>query len=83
MDGLEGPTYSRMSYMCLENSFFDQKDLNCVKESDLKVPCNRAEAEYENSNRQFDEKEESQPSMSDNLAANIMMNPIARFIAGR
>lgn len=71
-----------MSYFCLEGSIFDQKDLNCVKQSDLKVSCDKAEAEYESSNKQFDSKEESQPSMSDNLAANIMMNPLTRFIAG-
>ena len=72
-----------MSYLCLEGSYFDQKDLNCVRQQDLKVPCDKAQDEYERSNKQFDAKEESQPSMSDNLAANIMMNPIARFIAGR
>lgn len=83
LDGLDGPSYQRMSYMCLENSYFDQKDLNCVRQADLKVTCDKAEAEYERSNKQFDSKEESPPSMSDNLAANIMMNPIARFIAGR
>jgi hypothetical protein len=83
MDGIDGPTYQRMSYLCLEDSYFDQGDLNCVKHSDMKVPCDQAEKEYERSNKQFDPKEDSQPSMSDNLAANIMMNPITRFIAGR
>lgn len=72
-----------MSYLCLEDSYFDQKDLNCVKHSDMKVKCDQAEKEYERSNKQFDPKEESEPSMSDNLAASIMMNPLARFIAGR
>lgn len=72
-----------MSYICMDDSYFDQKDLNCVKETDLKVPCDKAEAEYEKSNKQLYGKEESPPSMSDNLAANLMMNPIARFIAGR
>lgn len=82
---LEGPgeaAVQRVSYMCLEGSIFDQKDLNCVRIEDLKIPCDRAEAEYESSNKQFDTRDESQPSMSDNLAANIMMNPITRFIAG-
>lgn len=84
MDTISGvASYQRMSYMCLEDSFFDQKDLNCVKKDQLTVPCDRAEAEYESSNRQFDEKEEKGPSLRDNLAANIMMNPIARYIAGR
>lgn len=83
LDGLDGPSYQRMSYMCMEGSYFDQKDLNCVKESDLRVKCDKAEAEYERSNKQFDAKEESQPSMSDSFAANLMMNPITRFIAGR
>lgn len=83
LDGVDGPSYQRMSYMCLENSFFDQGDLNCVDQADLKVTCDKAEAQYEKSNKQFDAREESQPSMSDNLAANLMMNPIARFIAGR
>lgn len=83
MENLGVTTYQRMSYICLEGSIFDQRDLNCVRESDLKVPCDRAEAEYESSNKQFDAKEESQPSMTDNLAANIMMNPITRLIAGR
>ena len=82
IEGVDGLTYQRMSYLCLEDSYFDQKDLNCVKHSDMKVPCDQAEKEYEKSNKQFDPKEEPQPSMSDNLAANIMMNPIARFIAG-
>lgn len=82
IESIDGTTYQRMSYICLEKSIFDQKDLNCVKEADLKVTCDKAEAEYELSNKQFDPKEESQPSMSDNLAANIMMNPITRFIAG-
>ena len=71
-----------MSYICLEGSLFDQRDLNCVKETDLKVKCEDAEREYDSSNKQFDPKEESQPSMSDSLAANLMMNPITRFIAG-
>jgi len=62
---------------------FDQKDLNCVKRSDLKVRCEDAEKEYDSSNKQFDAREESRPSMSDSLAANLMMNPITRFIAGR
>lgn len=83
LEGLEGDTYQRMSYLCLEDSFFDQKDLNCVKRADMKVPCDKAEAEYERSNKQFDAREESAPSMSDSLTANIMMNPIARYIAGR
>lgn len=84
MDTISGAaSYQRMSYMCLEDSYFDQKDLNCVKKDQLKVPCHRAEAEYESSNRQFDAKEEKGPSLRDNLAANIMMNPIARYIAGR
>lgn len=82
MDTITETRYQRMSYMCLEGSVFDQKDLNCVKESELKVPCDKAEEEYEKSNKQFD-KEEAQPSMSDNLAANLMMNPLTRFIAGR
>lgn len=72
-----------MSYICLEGSIFDQKDLNCVHRRELKVPCDKAEDEYERSNKQFDVRDESQPSMSDSLAATIMMNPIARFIAGR
>lgn len=83
MEGIEGTTYQRMSYICLEGSLFDQRDLNCVKKADLKVPCDKAEGEYERSNKQFDAKEGSQPSMTDNLAANIMMNPLTRFIAGR
>lgn len=83
IEGIGETTYQRMSYMCLEGSIFDQKDLNCVKKGDLRVPCEKAEAEYESSNHQFDAKEESKPSMSDNLAANIMMNPLTRFIAGR
>lgn len=84
MDSLgDTPPYQRMSYICLEDSYFDQKDLNCVRKEDLKVPCDRAELEYEKSNKQFDPKEESQPSMSDSLRANIMMNPITRFFAGR
>lgn len=84
MDVIGGEqTYQRMSYICLEDSYFDQKDLNCVKEDQLKVPCDRAEAEYESSNKQFDPKEERGPSISDSLTANIMMNPITRFIAGR
>lgn len=84
MDSLgDTPPYQRMSYICLEDSVFDQKDLNCVKKEDLKVPCERAESEYEKSNKQFDEKEESQPSYSDSLTANIMMNPITRFLTGR
>lgn len=83
IDSIGETKYQRMSYICLEGSTFDQKDLNCVKDSDLKVPCNKAEAEFESSNKQFDNKEPSSPSMSDNLAANIMMNPITRFIAGR
>lgn len=83
MESIADTTYQRMSYICLEGSIFDQKDLNCVKDADLKVPCEKAEEEYESSNKQFDMKEESPPSMSDNLAANIMMNPLTRFIAGR
>lgn len=83
MEDINETSYSRMSYVCLEGSIFDQKDLNCVREEDLRVPCDKAEEEYESSNKQFDSREESQPSMSDNLAANIMMNPLTRFIAGR
>lgn len=84
MDSLgDTPPYQRMSYICLEDSVFDQKDLNCVKKSDLKVPCDKAESEYERSNKQFDPKEETQPSMSDSLTANIMMNPLTRFLTGR
>lgn len=82
MDSIGEIRYQRMSYICLEGSIFDQKDLNCVTEPDLKVSCDKAESEYESSNKQFDAREESSPSMSDNLAANIMMNPITRFIAG-
>jgi len=82
MEGIGETSYQRMSYICLEGSIFDQRDLNCVRESDLKVECSKAEAEYESSNKQFDTREESQPSMSDNLAANLMMNPLTRFIAG-
>lgn len=83
MDTIGETAYQRMSYICLEGAIFDQKDLNCVKESDLKVPCNQAEAEYEASNKQFDSRDESSPSMSDSLAANLMMNPLTRFFAGR
>lgn len=74
--------YQRVSYMCLEGSIFDQKELNCVREIDLNIPCNKAESYYDSSNKQFDSHEEAPPSMSDNLAANIMMNPLTRFIAG-
>lgn len=83
LEGYEATNYQRMSYICLEDSIFDQRDLNCVREKDLKVACDRAEEEYDSSNKQFDMKEESPPSYSDNLAANIMMNPLTRFIAGR
>lgn len=75
-------SYQRVSYMCLEGSIFDQKELNCVRERDLNIPCDKAESYYDSSNKQFDSHEEAQPSMSDNLAANIMMNPLTRFIAG-
>ena len=57
MDGLAETTYERMSYICLEGSVFDQKDLNCVREKELKTPCFEAESEYESSNRQFDHKD--------------------------
>lgn len=84
IDGIgEASTYQRMSYICLEGSVFDQRDLNCVHEKDLKTPCSKAELEYESSNKQFDAKDESQASMSDSIAAGIMMNPITRFLAGR
>lgn len=83
IEGIGATSFQRMSYICLEGSIFDQKDLNCVREADLKVPCDMAEAEYESSNKQFDAREESSPSISDNLAANFMMNPLTRFIAGR
>lgn len=83
IDGIDGASWQRMSYICLENSVFDQMDLNCVKRLDLRVRCEDAEKEYERSNKQFDAKEESKPSMTDSLAANIMMNPFTRFIAGR
>lgn len=84
VDSIEGgPSFQRMSYICLEGSIFDQKDLNCVGEASIKVPCDKAESEYESSNKQFDARQESSPSMSDSLAANIMMNPITRFLAGR
>ena len=83
LDGVAGTNYNRMSYICLEGSIFDQNDLNCVREVDVKTPCNKAEEAYDTSNKQFDQKEESQPSYSDSLAATIMMNPIGRFIAGR
>lgn len=82
-DPVNGTRYERVSYLCLQDSYFDQNDLNCVKKSDMKVSCDQAEKEYERSNKQFDPKENEAPSMSDNLAANIMMNPIARFITGR
>lgn len=83
MDGIGEMQYQRMSYICLEGSIFDQSSLNCVADADLKVPCNEAESHYENSNKQFDEQEDSQPSYSDSLAANIMMNPLTRYLAGR
>lgn len=83
IEALGTVSYQRMSYICLEGSIFDQKDLSCVKEADLKVSCDKAEAEYEISNKEFNAREEAEPSMSDNLAANIMMNPLTRFIAGR
>lgn len=83
MEGIGETTYQRMSYICLEDSIFDQKDLNCVKESDLRVPCEEAEKAYESSNRQFDPTDDKGPSYSDSLAANLMMNPITRYIAGR
>lgn len=83
IDGIEGTSYQRMSYICLEGSLFDQRDLNCVRRADLKVQCEDAEKEYDSSNKQFDARDEERPSMSDSLAASIMMNPIARFIAGR
>lgn len=83
MEAIGETTYQRMSYICLEDSIFDQKDLNCVKESDLRVPCEEAEKAYESSNRQFDPADDKGPSYSDSLAANLMMNPITRYIAGR
>lgn len=75
--------YQRMSYVCMEGSFFDQKDLNCVMKKDLNVPCERAAEHYESSNKQFDKAEESPPSIGDSIAANLLMNPMSRFIAGR
>lgn len=83
MESIGETSYQRMSYICLEDSVFDQKDLNCVKESDLKIPCEEAEKAYESSNRQFDPSDDNEPSYSDSLAAGLMMNPITRFIAGR
>lgn len=83
MEGIGETTYQRMSYVCMDGSLFDQKDLNCVMKSDLRVPCDRAEAEYESSNKQFESSDETQPSVGENLAANLLMNPISRFIAGR
>lgn len=67
--------------MCLDSSIFDQKDQKRARDHDLIVLYDKAGAEYDSSNKQFDTQEESQPSMSDNLAANIMMIPLTRFIA--
>lgn len=82
MENFGEQAYQRVSYLCLEDTYFDQGDLNCVKQEYLTVPCEKAEEYYDSSNKQFDSKEESQPSISDNLAANIMLNPITRFITG-
>lgn len=82
LEEIANVTYQRMSYICLQDSIFDQKDLNCVKPEDVKVQCEDAEKYYESSNKQLDDSEESGPSMSESLTASIMMNPIARFIAG-
>lgn len=82
MESIGDTQYQRMSYICLEGSIFDQSSLNCVADADLKVPCEQAESQYDTSNKQFDQQQDSQPSYSDSLAANIMMNPITRYIAG-
>ena len=82
MDNLGEAAYQRVSYLCLEETVFDQGDLNCVKPENLTVPCEKAEEHYDQSNKQFGAKEDSKPSMSDNLATNIMLNPLTRFITG-
>lgn len=49
-DYLGEPIYQRATYLCINETIFDQKAMSCVEESAMSISCAESETYYDSSN---------------------------------